>query len=529
MSPNLVRFAVAASLCGALPAVLAEDAKPAAPAHSELFTVGTAAFHELQAADDDQLSTPARFKRLEAFRFSPETAEKLMKMFGTDRPFTFTQLPSTNGQFAYRSTLAPLHYLGADGTSAQWSELSLQVTADKRDRTRVTQGSWPSLDIQDKDVHFALREMSLAAKQTRGGAGLWFGNAHAEIGRIDIEPKSGPGPRMALEGTHFDTRLTEHAKSADLAYTVGIKAISVAGERVDDFHIALHVANIDKRALTEAQAAARRAKLTKLTPEARVAAAKPMLMALAKSAAARGTAIDIDDISAGYQGYRASIKGHIAFAHATEADMDSIPALMKKLVARFDIKVPVGLVRAVSTSIALKQQSAQHPGSAADPQAAAQVAQTMSDVVVGKLLSNGYARLENDVLVSTVEWRDGALRANGKEVALPKPPPASKAATMKGDRFLQARQIAQSCHLPDYPEDVVRQDKPLTLTLAFIVGTNGHLRNLSVMHPSQWPQYDQAALAAAASCTYVPALLDGKPIEMPMNWTVVREAGSARP
>jgi TonB family protein len=182
----------------------------------------------------------------------------------------------------------------------------------------------------------------------------------------------------------------------------------------------------------------------------------------------------------------------------------------------------------VAGGIARKQLEQQHGGKA-DPQAAAQMAQTITDVMVGKLINGGFARVENDVIVTTVELRGGKLLANGKEIELPKPQPAPNAPVGAGDQFLQARRIDATCRLPDYPAEVITQDAPLKLTLRFVVGADGRLGQLAVHEASQWPDYDQAALKAAASCTYVPALLKGKPVPVPLQWKVVREPGTVHP
>lgn len=522
MRPRLLRLAFAATLCGALPALSADAPKPAQPVHSDLWQAAMGALTELQAADDPHLPVPARVKRLAAYRYSPDLAARVRKVFGTEQPVTFTQLPPVHGQLAWRAALVPLHYVGPDGMSADWSELAAQVAVDKAGRNMTMHGSWPSLDLHDKDVHIAMRDAALTGKQRLGYAGIWFGDAEVTIGRLTAGP-SGGMPGAAFDGIRITTAYIEHPRTAELRYAIGTKAITVADERVDDFRMALRVTNVDKRALGALKAATDKAGLAKLPPEQRLDAMKPMFKDLARAVVTRGAAIEIDDISAGYQGYRASIKGRVSVEGASRADLGALAALAGKIVARFDVKVPVALVRAVASRVAEKQQAA----NGGDQQSAAQVGQTMTDVIVGKLLNAGYARLENDVLVSTIEWRGGKLRANGKEVDLPKPqhPPAQVA----GGAFLQARRVADSCKLPDYPEDVVREDRALELTLRFTVGTDGHLRNLAVASPSKSPAWDQAALAAAAGCTYIPALSNGKPVEVPMTWTVAREPGSARP
>jgi hypothetical protein len=160
--------------------------------------------------------------------------------------------------------------------------------------------------------------------------------------------------------------------------------------------------------------------------------------------------------------------------------------------------------------------------------------QTMTDVVVGKLVGGGYARLENDVLVSNLEFRGGKLTANGKEVGLPKIG-AGRCAAGRGPAFepagpnaLQARRIEDSCRLPDYPGRGGAPGPAAARKLRLPRRRRGKVQNVRVAAPAAIPDWDQAMVEALGQCRYIPALQDGKPIELQMNGAV-REAGSKRP
>ena len=232
---------------------------------------------------------------------------------------------------------------------------------------------------------------------------------------------------------------------------------------------------------------------------------------------------------------RPASKGRITLENATEADLDALPALFKKVVARFSVRVPSALLRDISTAVATKQVSAQAKDGVANPQTVAQVSQSMGDIMIGKMLSNGYARLEKDVLVSDIEFRGGVLRINGKEITLPsfgtpKSPNAPNAPNVSNaPPVLQARRIGGRCVMPDYPEDVVRGEKPFDLSIRFVVKADGKVAYPAIVNPSQIPAYDQALLAAMEHCAYMPALVNGKPVDMPTTWRIVSEPGQARP
>ena len=65
--------------------------------------------------------------------------------------------------------------------------------------------------------------------------------------------------------------------------------------------------------------------------------------------------------------------------------------------------------------------------------------------------------------------------------------------------------------------------------MRLIVKADGSVRNVTLSSPSGRPDYDQAVLAAAARCVYIPALRNGQPVDMPEVWKVVREPGMCRP
>jgi hypothetical protein len=52
------------------------------------------------------------------------------------------------------------------------------------------------------------------------------------------------------------------------------------------------------------------------------------------------------------------------------------------------------------------------------------------------------------------------------------------------------------------------------------------VKDAQVTQPSGFPDYDRAMLQAQGQCTYIPALRDGKPIELRSARETVRSAGT---
>jgi TonB family protein len=540
-----VKTALTTSLLAAsllvIPATAADVKAGARPAPGPVMDAMQSAMREMQLAQDPRLPLPVQLDRVATMRYTPETSDKLRAVFGNDQPLTFERQPARPGRLAWRMRLQPLHYAGQDNARVDWDEAQVDFDMDKAGKAVDFSGHWNTLAAEDPSMRLSAEGITLSGRQRRSADKLWFGNGQLRIARVRGETPQTPnaGMDLTMEDLRMDWRTVERPKAIDMRFQQRIGSISAAGEKVEDIRFDMRIVNVDRAAMVALQAAGERQReqLKAATPEQQLAAMKPMLRTFGKAAIVRGSAIEIDEISARFHGNKASIRGRIGLVGAVEADLQDMRALIKKIVARFEIRVPVAVVRDVSGIVAARQ--AQQQGTAPNGMSVAQVGQTMTDVVVGKLLGAGYAKMENEVLVSTVEFRNGKLSANGKEIGLPTVAPAARTSTGQAPAAvqrsnlppgaLQARRIEDSCRLPDYPGEVVRQDQPLRASFAYRVDAEGKVHDVRVAAASGFPDWDQAALQALGQCRYIPALQDGKPIELQMSWSLVREAGSKRP
>ncbi|WP_323143031.1 DUF945 family protein [Massilia phyllosphaerae] len=538
MSPVL-RSTLAATLLAALPALADPAAAPSAPpvpGPPAALQAVRAALADLQRGIDPGLPLAQQFERLAAARPSPQTADKLRAAFGTDRLYAIERRPPAAGRQAWRATLFPLKYTAPQGTGVDWSEGLLDMAVEPGGKSARGHGSIERIAVEDATTRMTWRGIVFDSRQQRGHAGLWLGSVDAQIATAQFQDRK-DGVGMDMNALRFSSRMTEKPKTIDIAYDARIGSVAVAGEQVDDIRFALRVTGIDKKAMAELKALqerrqARQETLAALTPQQQLDVLQPLLRSFGQAAMARGTAIEVDQIGASYHGIRAAIKGRIALQGATTADLDDAGRLLKKLVGRFEVLVPMALVSEIAGTIATRQVAAQaaQRGGSADPQAAAQLRQNITDLMVGKLVGPGFARLENDVLVSTLAWKNGVLTANGKPVPLPKPDQGTAAvagAVAPGPgNFLQARLVEGSCTLPGFPDEVTRADRALRQRIEFTIGVDGRVKDAQVTQPSGFPDYDRAMLQAQGRCTYIPALRDGKPIELRSARETVRSAGT---
>jgi uncharacterized protein YdgA (DUF945 family) len=507
--------------------------KPAAKAASgPVADALQSALRELQQAQDPRLPLPAQLDSLAAMRYTPETAAKLRAVFGNEQPFTVERQSAPAGRLAYRARLQPLHYAGADGSRVDWDEALFDLDMDQAGKTVGFTGGWKLFTSEETAVRLSVEDITFSGRQSRSHDKLWFGDGKLRAARVRGTNKA-DGSAVTLDDLRFDWRTVERPKAVDMAFQYRIGAIEAAGEKVEDVRFDVRMVNIDRASMVALQAASERQRkqTNAMTPEQRAEAMKPLLLGFGKSAIVRGSALEIDEISARYRGNKASIRGRIGLVGAVEADLQDMKKLVKKIVARFEIRVPVAMVRDIAGVVATRQAAQQ--GAAPNPMGAAQVGQTMTDVVIGKLVGGGFARIENEELVSNLEFRNGELTANGKKVELPKGAPAGTppvAVQRPGlpPNALKARRIEESCRLPDFPDEVLAQDKPLRAGFTWRVDPEGKVENLRVTAPSGHPAWDQTMIEVLGQCRYIPALQDGKPVGMQINWNVARTVGGPR-
>lgn len=531
-----IRLAVALALPFAVsPAGQAQQTPPVPSMPvSEVWTVVRAAAHELNAADDPLLPVPERLERAAHFGYSDQTAAGLTRIFGSAHPYTIERVPGAGAGSAYRIGVPALRHTDDKGLLTEWEALRAEVQVDRTGRGVETHAVWPSVVSGNDELRFGMRGLRYDSKVRFGYRGLWFGSVGIHADSIEAGSDK-HGFKVRSEDVNVDGHVVEKPKTIDQIGALNIKAIRFGDQSIDDFRLAMRFLNFDKAASAELarESSRMQSAATDTPPAQQLEALKPMLRALGKSVLAKGAVVHIDELGMGYGGQRASLKGQLRVANGTLADLDDPQRILKKLVARVEIRVPVALVREAAGAFAAKQaaaQAAQHGGQV-DAATVAQLRQGMTDVVVGKLVGGGFARIENEVLISTVEWRNGTLLANGKPVPLPAPQPqpggqAPLAAAPGRGNYLQPRKVDGSCAMPAYPDDSVLAGRTLRLGVDYLIGTDGHVRQPAVRRPSGFPDYDRAVLAALAQCTWIPALRDGQPVEVPMSEEFVRTAGA---
>ncbi len=100
-------------------------------------------------------------------------------------------------------------------------------------------------------------------------------------------------------------------------------------------------------------------------------------------------------------------------------------------------------------------------------------------------------------------------------------PPAPPAPTAPPVKTAAVIQPGATCAKPDYPSASRRLEEEGTVTLRFLIGTDGRVLQAEIEKTSGYPRLDDAARNALAKCQFRPGTVDGKPEQ---SWASIRYA-----
>ncbi len=82
----------------------------------------------------------------------------------------------------------------------------------------------------------------------------------------------------------------------------------------------------------------------------------------------------------------------------------------------------------------------------------------------------------------------------------------------------------QTCDMPHYPKESLRNNNTGTVKMAFLIDVNGGVRNTRLVRSSGFPLLDSAVKDGIELCKFSPATDDGKRVEawsfIEYNWTM---------
>lgn len=347
-------------------------------------------------------------------KLSEETAAQLLKVFGTERPVKVAKVGTAADGSTYQVTLQALDYTMEDKSRIVWTPMGATVRVNKAGTHSQFDGNWPSMTIwMGEEGKFALKNMSLKGTQHRSADEIWFGGADFTIEQADFGEAGNP---VSLRRNTFGAQVLERGKLVDIAYQIGVGQILAGTEDAGSLKMSLTLSGLSREAVRKMDEQSGPFGGLEQSEE------EDMEQALLffRTAAKTGAALKVDDFSYSYKGEVASVKGLLRLkAGSTSGEMTD-DDLLNRLSGRFSLRMPVNLVKLVARSMVAREMAAQRPGQDVSEQDLELGSQTATDVIIGKLVGGGYAAVDNNTIVSTLEVKDGELFANGRKVELPK-------------------------------------------------------------------------------------------------------------
>ena len=365
----------------------------------------------------------ARIQQLDGFAFSAPTRQKLLDLFGNENPLHLKSTVLADGNAEVSFALDALDYRDPQGgAKAHFSALTGKTQYSKRYTRERTVASMPSIRFDDGQTTQVLAsDLSYATNATKGNSGLWLGSAAALLGQLAIDD-SAKELHLKITGLSTRSEVKQHGKLVDLGSDSVIKSIHWGKDSLGPVHMAFRVSNMDGKALAALTEKGNELNQSQLTEAERVARTTGMLKDFALATLKQGSAVDIQDISVQYHGMTAGLNGRVAFSHIEESDFATPSLWAEKLIARFNLHVPMALLTEISRTIARSTLQAQNKdGQPASERVVSATAKAMLEKMLEKPLQQKWIRIERDTLVSSIEFKTGKLSINGQAVALPAP------------------------------------------------------------------------------------------------------------
>jgi hypothetical protein len=421
--PSHAQDAAPAATPAPIPAPVPPAAPPKLPELMKPETSATlrAAQKEVLAAVGKEVNAGKMLELYTKFQFSPELQPKLKEIFGTERPFAIQRVANgPKGQINYVGGLAPYTYLQGNGTDFTWTEMALKLSTDKAGRALNTDSTWPSLMVTRPGGSLSLNDISMTTRAVYGADQVGYGTALIKVGSVVVRD-SAPGSReikemMRFEGIEGKSDVRRRGAMAEIVYSNTIKAIVIGDERVERSNFAFRITNVPAKALADMNKQLRDQQGADMENEAEKKRVLKTMTDFGKRMVTAGATLFIDDISAAYHGNVASLKGRVSFQKVVEADFSNFNALMKKIAAHFEVRVPVALVRDVARVFAGKSVDPSLPDAAKQIDAGADAVVSM---VVGKTVSGGFGVVVQDELRTVIDIKDGKVTINGKPIEVP--------------------------------------------------------------------------------------------------------------
>ncbi|MBB3122029.1 DUF945 family protein [Pseudoduganella violacea] len=265
----------------------------------------------------------------------------------------------------------------------------------------------PTLSMSAQDnTQLIIAPREIRTTGPRGADELWFGNARVDIPSVYFSLAT---LELKFGAIQQNVRTTTRGKLADSQSDTRLASVEVFGQRIEDVHLGVRFEKFDLAEMHKVEKDAAFLSNAFTSIEAFNAKRGNVLMAMARSAARHGSRVVLDDFSLSYKNFRARMTGHFGLRDASEKDLASIQQILKKVDGRIEISVPAGIPRAMCQAFVHTVPNIK--GTAMERW---QQQQNCYQAAMTKIVGEGWARMDEGVLRSSIVISQGKLNVNGK-------------------------------------------------------------------------------------------------------------------
>ncbi|NYE61160.1 hypothetical protein FHW58_002312 [Duganella sp. 1224] len=372
-------------------ACLSGNALAAKPADfpSDIRIARQAVENELARRTDPGKGKPIRLDQPSGQQ--PREAEKaaLKAVFGTEQPLQIKRTGNSGKTIQYRATLPAVDYR-KDDTRVTWQDANWQYSVNGNTVDATLR--WPGFKAYWPDFNLDVADIRGTTRQTRGTLAH---QQQVQVGSVDFIETKGHGRAHAEElAVREETTATKNKLDQRIEFSIQRLRFE-NGVALDDLHADLRLRDLNAslwQQLTEAANGDEDTVIRKLL--------KPLML--------QGARLELADLSGTFGGGKIRLHGSLGMPGVKPGDLADAVAAFNAVEAHLHVELPLATLRSfavLSTYHALKSPGAQVLDQPAD--------QAYS-YMLGKLLGDGYARLEKDQLVADIDIQHNHITINGR-------------------------------------------------------------------------------------------------------------------
>lgn len=321
----------------------------------------------------------------------PTDAEKaaFLAVFGTEQPLIVKRIGVTGKTIQYRAILPAVDYRTGD-THITWQDANWQYSVNGNTVNNTVR--WPSFEVYRPDFQLSIRDISTDGRQTRGA---YANQLQVQVGSIKYQETKGSGNALG-EALVLRAETTEKNKQLDQHIALSAKRLSFGnGVVLGDLHLGLRFRDLNPG-------------IWKQLSDAADADQESMIRTLLKPLMLQGARLELDDLSASFGGGKLQMRGNIGMPGVKPLDLSTVEGAFNAVEAHLQVELPLVMLRSfamVATHHKLESDGAQVLDQAAE--------ETYS-YLLGKIIADGYARLEKDKLIADIDIKRNQITINGR-------------------------------------------------------------------------------------------------------------------